>query len=76
VTLRQAIAATLQAELTRLGLTTYALAKKAKLPEQTVRNYVNATVEPSASRLLALDAALGRKPGWLLSQASSLATGT
>jgi transcriptional regulator with XRE-family HTH domain len=58
----------LWSEAERLDVTIADVARRAGLPQQTVRDYFAAAKEPSASRLLALDAALDRPKGWLARQ--------
>jgi transcriptional regulator with XRE-family HTH domain len=63
--LKLALSALLWSEIEAKGLTVADVAARSKLSDQTVRNYFAGASEPSLSRALALDAALGRPPGWL-----------
>lgn len=63
--LKLALSRLLRDEIDRLGVTVYELARRSGLPEQSVRDYCAGASEPSLSRALALEAALGRRPGWL-----------
>lgn len=55
-------------ELERLGLTVYSLAHAAGLPVQTVRDITAGLSDPSLSRVMALEKAFGRPPGWVAKQ--------
>lgn len=66
--LRLALSQLVWAELERLGLTVYSLAKAAELGVQTVRDITAGASDPSLSRVLALERALGRPPGWIAKQ--------
>jgi transcriptional regulator with XRE-family HTH domain len=61
----------LWAEADRLDLSIADVAARSGLSDQTVRDYFAAASEPSLSRALALDAALGRPAGWLARQVAA-----
>lgn len=64
-TVRAKLGVILAAELERLKLSVSELARRAKLPQQTVHEYIAGNSEPSLSRAMALERAMNRKPGWL-----------
>ncbi len=66
-----ALSAALWAELERLDITVYELAKRCGLPDDTVRDYTAGASEPSLSRMLALERGIGRPAGWLAKQVST-----
>ena len=55
---RRVLAEVLQAMLTRRGLTAYALAKQAGLPEQTVRNILIGQVIPRLDTTITIETVL------------------
>lgn len=63
--LKLALSELLHAELVRLDITAYELAKRSGLPQQSARDYLAGATEPSLSRVLALERGLGRPAGWL-----------
>jgi transcriptional regulator with XRE-family HTH domain len=63
-----ALSHVLLAELESQDITVYELAKRAGLPDDTVRDYTAAVSEPSLSRLLAIERGLDRPAGWLAEQ--------
>lgn len=55
----------LHAELERIDTNARRLAAAAGLKEQTVRDILAGMSDPSLSRVLALESALGRPAGWI-----------
>ena len=70
--LKLALSKLLFAEIERADLTIGALAKASGLSDQTARDIVSGASDPSLSRVLALEKALGRPPGWIARQLSRL----
>lgn len=63
--IREKLSRILQSELTRLGITVTELARRAELRQSTVYEWTSGKTEPSFSKLIALESALGRKAGWI-----------
>lgn len=69
--LKLALSKILWSEIERVGTNLRQLAATAGLKEQTVRDIVSGASDPSLSRVLSIEKALGRPPGWIARQLSS-----